>query len=978
MALTEATKPNYLKTVSVLDRFICFFSLYAVPIVIAVLSVLTIAYLHNPYATHRNTPLAIRLITPEPAIQKPAQALQTLRGQPAAQRQDINSVGTPSWLLIDVPASAQLDNPVIEIPSTYTQSLACWNAATLEPMGTADRIKHAGQLGTIKTGFSINLSQLTLPASVLCTITAFKSTTMAAQLWSATDLRKSSDRFQRNNGVLEGGLLTLSLFIFIVALVNQEWTHVVLATWLVGNLRMGAMAVGWDIHWLRYDIPFEWMPFIRQMTIAVYYLLSYTLFTRLFGAQLKQINRPGIQGVVRWAGIVLLAAALFLPHGLFVPIMQAAVAIGGSGAILLVGRILYRIRIQAEFRPMVYVGLASSTVCAGIAYVYLEKSSFANGFTGTFALLFSSVIVALTVAKRIQGERRDKVRAQTELLSNYAAAPIGMFTLNAAGIIERANPAFEKMLGFLMSSTRLNRWTDFFPSQDWGRLAEMTLAGQGAQIKMHGSGEASAAPRYFFVKITRAGSKVEGSLQDISEQTETIHHLQVLANIDPLTDTLNQRGIENAFANIQKKMKQGKPCALAYLDLDHFKRISGLFGHITGDQVLQQVCGHIRAALAEDKHIGRLGGSEFVILFPGESAQAATDLSRELLNSLHAARFRVGAREIQIKASIGIVDVNPEMDVKDAVSAANRACSDAKKSFQKIVVYDQNAKELREHSDEVRLFNELESGAAPKGLFLEMQPVMSLREPFKTLDFEVLLRVHNSGGVLIPTEHVISAAEESGTMPIIDKWVFSTTLEWLDKHQSSLTNTQSVYINLNGASLNDEKFVDAFFAILAHYEHLTKQICIEITESVALNSLGNTREFMKHLQHQGVRVALDDFGSGYTSFSYLKTLPADLIKIDGTLIKDMMSTPANIAIIRSIVELTHSLGMKCIAEWVEDSATLRALWAMKADYVQGHIVAQSVLPSRLLNAKGLVDLIADAEVISMMQDGNASIGEIAS
>ncbi|TCT02814.1 putative bifunctional diguanylate cyclase/phosphodiesterase [Paralcaligenes ureilyticus] len=972
MALTEASDPNHFKTVPVLDRLLYFFSLYAVPTAIAILSVLTITYLYNPYATQGETNLAVRSITPNAPIGQPVQALQALRKQPSEQSQRVDSVESPSWLLIDVP-SAQRNNPIIEIPSTQTQSLACWNAATLTPMGTANRSAHAGLLDTIKTGFSINLSSLTLPASILCTATFFNSTTIRAQLWPATDLRKSADRFQRNNGVLEGGLLTLSMFILIVALVNREWTHVLLATWLVGNLRMGALAVGWDTHWLRYDIPFEWMPFIRQVTIAVYYLLSYTLFTRLFQTQLKQVNQPGMQCVVQWSGIVLLAAALFLPRELFKPVMQAAVALGGGATIFLTSHILYRVRSRTAFWQIIALGLVASTMFVGILHITFGKSSFANGFTGTLALLFSSVIVALTVAKRIQGERRDKVRAQTELLSNYAVVPIGMFTLNAAGIIERANPAFEKMLGFSLEPDSLNRWTDFFPPQDWNKLAEMTLAGQGAQIKMRGPGEVSAAPRHFSVKVTQTGGKVEGSLQDISEQTETIHRLQVLANIDPLTDSLNQRGIENAFANAQQEAKKGKPCALAYLELDHFKRVSGLFGHITGDEVLQQICLRVKTVLSEDKQLGRVGGSEFVILFPGESIQAATDISRKLLDSLQAAPFQVGEHKIQIKASVGIVDVTPEMDVKDAVSAANRACRDAKKNFQEIVVYSQNAKELREHNDELRLFNDLESGAAPKGLFLEMQPVMSLHRPFKTLDFEVLLRVHNSRGVLIPTENVISAAEESGTIPIIDKWVFSATLEWLDKHQSSLANTRSVYINLNGDSLNDEKFVDAFFTILARYEHLTKRICIEITEGVALNSLDNTRQFMKRLQRKGVRIALDDFGAGYTSFSYLKSLPADVIKIDGILIKDMMSTPANIAIIRSIVELTHSLGMKCIAEWVEDSTTLKALWAMNVDYVQGHVIARSMLPSRILNATGLIDLIADPEVISIAQNATAPI-----
>ncbi|MEO6985125.1 MAG: EAL domain-containing protein [Paralcaligenes sp.] len=975
MALAETPETNHPNTVSVLDRFIYLFSLYAVPTIIVVLSFLTIAYLYNPYETQGYASLAVKSITPDLSIQEPAQALGALQTQRATQQQRIKSVASPSWLLINALPSAKHDNPVIEIPSTQTQSIACWNATTLTSLGNADRYTHSGRLNTVKTGFSIDVNHLQPPASVLCMATFFKPTTAAAHLWSATDLRKSADRFQRNNGVMEGGLLTLSAFILIIALINREWTYVLLATWLVGNLRMGAMAVGWDTHWLRYVIPFEWMPFIRQMTVATYYLLTYALFTRLFETQLKQINRPHMLRVTQWAGIVLLTTAFFLPHALYIPVMQVAVTLGGSAAVFLTSYMLYRVRKGPDFWQFISIGLAISLIAAGIAYVAFSKSSFADGFTGSLALLLSSIIVALTVSKRMQHERRDKVRAQTALLSNYAAAPIGMFTLNLAGIIQRANPVFEKMLGFSFGPDKLSRWTDFFPPQDWSQLAKMTLAGQGTQIKMLGSSNTPKPPRHFFVKITQMGSQLEGSLQDISEQAEIIHQLQVLANIDPLTDSLNQHGIENAFADLQQDVKSGKPCALAYLELDHFKRVNGLFGHIAGDEVLQQVCQRIKTVLSDNKHLGRLGGNEFVILFSGESAQAATHTSQELLNTIHVAPFQARAHKVQIKASIGIVDVAPGMDVKDAVSAANRACHDAKKSFQNIVVYGQDAKELREHHDELRLFNELESGAAPKGLFLEMQPVMCLHDPFKTLDFEVLLRVHSSDGALIPTENVISAAEESGTIPIIDKWVFSSTLEWLNKHRNSLTSTQSVYINLNGASLNDEKFIDLFFATLARYEHLANQICIEITESVALNSLNNTRQFMKRLQSKGVRIALDDFGAGYTSFSYLKSLPADFIKIDGSLIKDMLSTPANIAIIRSIIELSHSLGMKCITEWVEDSATLKMLWAMHADYVQGHIIARSVAPSDILEANGLIDLIADPEIISIAQNANSPAKE---
>src|SRR5690606_29353682 len=198
--------------------------------------------------------------------------------------------------------------------------------------------------------------------------------------------------------------------------------------------------------------------------------------------------------------------------------------------------------------------------------------------------------------------------------------------------------------------------------------------------------------------------------------------------------------------------------------------------------------------------VGRIGGDEFIILFPDSTIAQARVTAADVIQRLNSTALYVGERAYQINSAIGIIEITAKMDPKDMISAAGRACRDARKQHRDIVVYEQNSEELQEHTEELRLFDELEGSESPRGLYLEMQPIMSMRNPLQTLNFEVLLRVRNSTGVLVPTGKIIAAAEENGTITIIDKWVFSATLEWLAKHEHRLGRTELVSINLSGVS----------------------------------------------------------------------------------------------------------------------------------------------------------------------------------
>ena len=300
------------------------------------------------------------------------------------------------------------------------------------------------------------------------------------------------------------------------------------------------------------------------------------------------------------------------------------------------------------------------------------------------------------------------------------------------------------------------------------------------------------------------------------------------------------------------------------------------------------------------------------------------------------------------------------MKFNDAMSTADRACREAKTGNSGgLVVYEKNAAAFAQHEAELKLIALLATPSATDGLYIEMQPIMSLVSPHDSLNFEVLLRMRDPQGNRVNTEHLIQAGEASGRMGMIDRWVLTTTLDWLNAHLQEMKHTNFVCMNFSGASLNDEEFLSGVYGMLEKNMHLMRYLCLEITESVALHDLDNTRRFVNKVRGYGAKVALDDFGAGYTSFSYLKEFKADLLKIDGKFIVDMNQHPANIAIVEAIVSLAKNLGMKVIAEWAEDNATVETLTEIGVDYVQGYAVARPQQPDKLLSAVSSASFIED-------------------
>jgi diguanylate cyclase (GGDEF)-like protein len=919
------------------------------------------------------TQLEIRVLAQTEGALEPPAALERLSGKPALRYYDTRLSELPFWFSFTVPASQGGEVVDVHLPSRHALDATCWDTASLRPLGSASRSAWTGQMLPVKAGFAIELDRPASAVAVLCRASFAGPARISAERWPAAELENSNQQFHRHAGLLEGGLIVLSVFVLVTAIVNREWMYVLFAAWLVAGLRLAAISAGWDTQWLEHTVPQAWALPMKKLTIAAYIVLTVMLFARLFRDDLKRVGHGWLLRVAQWSCVLLLAAAVALPFAAFLPFMWLTTAVAISILVFLVVRILFVTR----SRVAMWYGASLAIVLLTGLYEIIAAAMGFKMLIGTVnsvtAALTSSLMVALAIAEEMREEHQKRVKAQAELRSTYEAIPIGLFTLDRDGSFARVNPALTRMLNVDPSRNRRDLWGEHFEPGAWSRLQEVAREGAAQEMEVRSLDGDGRDSRRYLVKATLSADKVEGSLQDITEKHESMERLRFLADHDSLTGVLNRRGIEHVLEEAAKRLPDGKPLALAYLDLGGFKLINDLFGHVAGDEVLRQVCQRVKQALAQRHDIGRIGGDEFVIIFQDVPVQAAADLCREIVTSIETPAYQTADKELQVKGAIGLIELAAGLEVKDAISMADRACRAARKAnTDGLVIYERQSREFRDYERELRLVKHLGAGVAPDGLFLVMQPIMSLRAPYESHDFEVLVRMREADNSVTAAGTIIAAAENNGRAAVIDRWVMSHTLEWLDRHRDALPRTRFVCMNLSGASLNDKKFVQDAFSMLAQHPRAAERLCLEITESVALHDLENTRRFIETVRGFGAKVALDDFGAGYTSFSYLMELPADALKIDGSFVTRVTTHPANLAVVVAIVQLARNLGMMSIAEWAEDCATVEALAEVGIDYVQGYAVARPQDPEKILSVNSAADFIEDPAVATFVRDSLAA------
>ncbi|MEP9321799.1 EAL domain-containing protein [Paraburkholderia phymatum] len=910
--------------------------------------------------------LTFPVIADSSASLSPANAIVRLRDAAPTARFSTHLAETPFWFMLTTPDATREEPAYIDLPSRHAQTLSCWRAgASLTLLGAGDRHGTSGKVRSNKAGFALRVDDAVPHAPILCRATFSGPAYITASVSNEDTLETTALDFHQSAALITGGLLTLAIFVFVTAIINREWTYVIFAAWLVGNLRLSANAMGFDTEWLGRIVPPDHIAFLREFTFAAYYLLTTTLFVELFRRELKAIGLRWSLHAVRYGGCVLMAAAFVLDYRHFIPVLW----ISASFCILVLTYFLFQLVVKARSRTVLWyvasMGIVLIATLSEVLAAALGLKALEGKLSPVVTALSSSMLCAFAIAERMREERERRREMQIELRNTYDVTPIGLFTLNADNCFVRANPALHTMLGLPLEHYVTHRWADYFAPGAEGDLYDLLERDESASIEIDGAAGTRADGRRYSLRAIRANGFIEGSLEDVTDRSKAIARLHFLAEHDPLTGLLNRLGIEHA---IDRQSSQNGPWALAYLDLDRFKVFNDLFGHGTGDEILRHVGARLVERLGPHVPIGRIGGDEFVCVLSNMTIDEAIARCREIVDALNSAPVPVNTRAFQVRGSIGVVECTEGERVLDALAYADRACRAAKRGGSaRLVALRRGAPAFEERTAEINLIEALGQRRLPEGLFLVMQPIMSMREPTQALDFEVLLRMRSPDGAVATAGKLIAAAEDSGTIVEIDRWVLSTTLAWLSDNRASLINTRFVCVNLSGGSLNDEHFLGELFDLLSRYEDVVHLLCIEITESVALHDLEHTERFIARVHDMGAKIAIDDFGAGHTSLRYLKKLSADALKIDGEFVRTMCNHPADIAIVEAMISLAHNLGMRSIAEWVEDLETLRALDELGVDYVQGFAIAKPQQTDAILAASCAASFVTNTEITHYLQ-----------
>jgi diguanylate cyclase (GGDEF)-like protein len=948
-----------------LDHVLSAFAIYAVPTLLALGTVAAQLFLPPTFPTRTPPELLFRAVVDRTETMNPAQARAELASGALLSTFSTNLSTSPIWFSATAPATGSIGHSNIELPSRHAQMVECWQAATLRWLGKADRDTVSGQMRATKAGFSVALDSSSEPAPILCRARFSGPAHLTVLAWDSRQLHDSELDFQDNASLIAGGLLTLAVFVFVTALINREWTYVIFSVWLVGNLRLSANAMGWDTEWLDRVIPAADQDLIRKLTFAAYYLVTGALFSRLFRRQLEQIGYHGLLRAGQFAGLAMLILAGPLPYSLFIPVLWGLGGFGIGVLIFLLARLALKERSSTVMWYAGALGIVLFSTLAEVIGAAFDIPMLAASVSPVLVALSSSMMAAFAIAVQLRHDRERRHRAELELRNTYEVTPTGLFTLDASGRFVRTNPSLRAMLNIQSADDRSLLWKDCFQEGAWGALHALLQTGSDGEIEIGGAPARGSTGKRFLLKVISSGGFIEGSLQDVTKRSKAVAKLRFLADHDFLTGCLNRRGIEEAIA---RHHDSSTSRALAYLDLNRFKLVNDLFGHRCGDEILKQVASRIRMQLDERSYFGRIGGDEFVCLMRDMSIDEAAAQCQTVLAALNTAPYQVDSRVFQVNAAIGLVEFLHDMRGQDALSHADRACQEAKNNpHNPLVVHRRGAGPFEQLAAKLRLAESFGGNDLPPGLFLMMQPIMSLAAPAGSLNFEVLLRMRAPDGTIVSPDKIIAAAEETGKVASLDKWVLRTTLEWLTSHQASLPNTKFVCVNVDGGSLNDERFTQEIFALFARFRPVLPYLCIEITESVALHDLANTQRFIARVHEMGSTVALDDFGAGYTSFRYLKCLSADALKIDGEFVRSMRTHPADAAIVVALVRLARDLGMRSVAEWVEDIETLKALKEIGVDYVQGYIISKPQESAEILTVDSSASFVADPNVIHYLE-----------
>ncbi|MEH6735481.1 MAG: EAL domain-containing protein [Shewanella sp.] len=532
-------------------------------------------------------------------------------------------------------------------------------------------------------------------------------------------------------------------------------------------------------------------------------------------------------------------------------------------------------------------------------------------------------------------------------------SPESIFITNVSGIIEHVNPKFTDITGYTAAEVigkKANVFrSSYTPDSVYQKLWATILSGQQWSGELQNSkknGELFWA-QVCVVPVTNDGAITHfiGIQVDVTTARLASQKIAYQATHDMLTGLINRYEFENLLAQCILSSQQDKTThTLIFLDLDQFKIINDTCGHMAGDEMLCQLGLLLSKHIKPKDILARLGGDEFAILMMQCSLEQAQSTAHNILELIANYQFLWEKNIFSISASIGVAEINSQTkNTKEILICVDSACYAAKDlGRNRIHLYQLDDELLAKRDGEFRWVHELKYALNENRFELYAQPIVSLSDPTQKRIYEVLLRLRTRSGDIAPPGAFLPVAERYNLSEAIDRWVVDHTLIWMELHFKHLGDIDHLAINLSGASLGSSALLSHIMQQITLHHLPPSMIKFEITETAAISNLRDATLFIKTLCEFGCQFALDDFGSGLSSFAYLKNLPVTTLKIDGMFVKDILDDPIDEAMVKSINDIGHVMGMKTIAEFVENDAIRQRLKDMGVDFAQGYEIGRPV------------------------------------
>jgi diguanylate cyclase (GGDEF)-like protein/PAS domain S-box-containing protein len=579
---------------------------------------------------------------------------------------------------------------------------------------------------------------------------------------------------------------------------------------------------------------------------------------------------------------------------------------------------------------------------------------------------FEGTLTDITERKRAEQQfYEEKERAEVTLQSIADA----VITTDRAGTVDYINPIAEKMTGWPSDEACGRHVTEIvklvkdggleviddpvsqaLASGDPIHLADNTalISRRGLEVPI----QATVAP------IRDRAAQTAGAVivfSDVSRERRMKRLLSYQAAHDALTGLINRREFESRLNSAIESARATKLSrhAMIYVDLDQFKVVNDTCGHPAGDQLLRQVTGLLQTRVRANDVLARLGGDEFGVLLEHCTPDQALRIADSMRQAIHDLRFQWGSNTMQIGASIGIVQIDQATEsVATLLSAADIACYSAKDGGRnRVQVYDPASASARHR--EMRWMARLTNARDEGRLDIMFQPIVRVAPSAKERPhYELLLRLHDENGSIVLPDEFIPAAERFNLMPSLDRWVIEKVLrDYVPSTRDGVEEASfTVAINLSGTTLSDPGFLEFLIDTLESHEPTPGVLCFEVTETAAITNLGHASYLMREMASRGCLIALDDFGSGLSSFNYLRTLPVNYLKIDGNFVQNVASDPIDRSMVEAIVQIGRAIGIETVAERVETPAVLDMLRRIGVGYAQGFLVGRptpmAVFPHR--------------------------------